>query len=218
MNIFCTTTKNTNDIEFINFQFVINNHPTILLFCIYFYTNKLVQKHNENVFTNTLSPMFTFKAMGINHQSCPPSPKLPNDPNKVIGFHFIININIYMLVELCVGNYATFHGHVNGTNGILKVSTTYCAKTIIWIMFQNSKIETLIREKYIHYYDNNIKSKWTPIELIIKYIRIGKSQSFIITRIQYPIQLTITRTIHHSQGLSLSMNWFLISLMFKNMG
>jgi hypothetical protein len=85
-------------------------------------------------------------------------------------------------------------------------------------MFQNSKIRTLIREKYIHYYDNNIKSKWTPIELIIKYIRVGKSQSFIIIRIQFPIQLAITRTIHRSQGLSLSMNWFLIPLMLKNMG
>jgi hypothetical protein len=54
--------------------------------------------------------------------------------------------------------------------------------------------------KYNHYYNNNIKSKWTPIELIIKYITIGKSQSFIITRILFPIQLAIAKTIHSSQG------------------
>jgi len=35
-------------------------------------------------------------------------------------------------------------------------------------MFQNIKIETLTREKYSYYYDNNIESKWTPIEPIIK--------------------------------------------------
>ncbi len=29
-----------------------------------------------------------------------------------------------MLVELCVGNYATSNGLVNGTNDILKTSTT----------------------------------------------------------------------------------------------
>jgi len=46
-----------------------------------------------------------------------------------------------MLAELCVGNYATFDGLVNGINGIFKTSTTYCEKIIIWIMFQNSKIE-----------------------------------------------------------------------------
>jgi hypothetical protein len=46
----------------------------------------------------------------------------------------------------------------------------------------NYKIETLTKEKYTHYYDNNIESKWTPTKLIIKDIKVGKSQSFIITR------------------------------------
>jgi hypothetical protein len=72
-----------------------------------------------------------------------------------------------MLVELCVSNYATYDGLAN------KTLTTYCDKIIIWIMFQNSKIGTLTRKKN-HYY-NNIESKWTPIELIIKDIRVDKS-------------------------------------------
>jgi hypothetical protein len=38
------------------------------------------------------------------------------------------------------------------------------------------KIGALAREKYSHYYNNNIESKWTPIELIIKDIKVGKSQ------------------------------------------
>jgi hypothetical protein len=61
----------------------------------------------------------------------------------------------------------------------------------------------MTRKKYSFYY-NNLESKWTPIEPIIKYIRVGKSQSCIITRIQFSIQLTIAKTIHRSQGLSLS--------------
>jgi hypothetical protein len=40
-----------------------------------------------------------------------------------------------MLFELCVGNYALFDGLVNGADDIFKVSTTFCEKTIIWIMF-----------------------------------------------------------------------------------
>jgi hypothetical protein len=48
-------------------------------------------------------------------------------------------------------------------------------KTIIWTMFQNFKIGILIREKYIHYYENNIESNWAQIEPIIKDIIIGKS-------------------------------------------
>jgi hypothetical protein len=64
-------------------------------------------------------------------------------------------------------------------------------------MFQNFKIGMLTKEKYKKYYDNNVDSKWTPIEPIIKDIKVGKSQSFIITRIQFPIQLVVARTIHH---------------------
>jgi hypothetical protein len=77
--------------------------------------------------------------MDINHQSCPPFYELSNDPSKTTGLHSTINIKIYM-VELHVSNYATFDGLMNGANDILKASTTYCEKTIIWIY--NSKIET----------------------------------------------------------------------------
>ncbi len=31
-----------------------------------------------------------------------------------------------MLVELCAGNYATSYGLMNGADGILKSTTTYC--------------------------------------------------------------------------------------------
>jgi hypothetical protein len=40
-----------------------------------------------------------------------------------------------MLLELCGSNYVTFDGLVNEANGIFKTLTTYCEKTIIWIMF-----------------------------------------------------------------------------------
>jgi hypothetical protein len=36
-----------------------------------------------------------------------------------------------MLVELCVGNYATSHGLVHGTYDIFKALTTYCEKIMI---------------------------------------------------------------------------------------
>jgi hypothetical protein len=45
-----------------------------------------------------------------------------------------------MLVELCVGDYATFDGLMNEVDDIFKASTTYSKKTMIWIMFQNWNI------------------------------------------------------------------------------
>ncbi len=38
---------------------------------------------------------------------------------------------------------------VNGVKSIFKVSTSYCEKIIIWIMFQNSKIGTLTRKNIV---------------------------------------------------------------------
>jgi hypothetical protein len=76
--------------------------------------------------------------MDMNHQSCPPSYKFSNDPNKTIGLHSTINIYIYIykrLVELCVGDYATLDGLMNEVDDIFKASTTCCEKTVTWIMF-----------------------------------------------------------------------------------
>jgi len=70
--------------------------------------------------------MFIFKTMDINHQSCPPSYKLSNDSGIISSLRFTINILKNMLVELCVGNYATYNGLVNGVDGIFLASTTYC--------------------------------------------------------------------------------------------
>ncbi len=72
-----------------------------------------------------------------------------------------------MFLELCASNYATFNGLVNGAYGIFKTSTS-CEKTIIWIMFQNSKIGTLTREKYSHYYETTLNKNGHQLNLSSK--------------------------------------------------
>jgi hypothetical protein len=69
-----------------------------------------------------------------------------------------------MLVELFAGNYATYDGLMNVVDGIFKASTTYCDKTIIWIIFQ---IEILTKEKYNNYY-NNINQNGHQLNLLSK--------------------------------------------------
>lgn len=55
-------------------------------------------------------------------------------------------IHVYkMSVKLCIDNYATSFGLVNGTNGIFEASTTHTNKTMIQILFQNFKIGTLTK-------------------------------------------------------------------------
>jgi hypothetical protein len=56
--------------------------------------------------------------MDINHQSCPPSYKLSNDPSKITSLHSTIQIKKDMLVELCANNHATYDDRVSGVDGI----------------------------------------------------------------------------------------------------
>jgi hypothetical protein len=97
---------------------------------------------------------------------------------------------------VCWKFYATYDGLVNGVDGVFKISTSCHNKTIVWILFPNPKIRMLAKEKSTHLYTNNIQSNWTPIKSIIKDTKTSKNQFHIITRIQFPIQLTLVKNIH----------------------
>jgi hypothetical protein len=170
---FHTCTQTLKDIQYINSN-VCQEIPNILTTPHLFYTNILMQNHNKIVFNKKISPIVNFETTNIHHHSCPSSYKLPNDLNKTIGLHTTIHIKQDMVVELCARNYVTYDGLVNGANGVFKTSTSYHKKTIIRILFPNPKIVMLDRKKFTHLYTNNIQPNWTPIEPIIKNIRIGK--------------------------------------------
>jgi len=110
-----------------------------------------------------------------------------------------------MLVELCVGNYGMLDGLVNSANGTFKDFTQTSSKSFIWIKFYNSKIGNKMRNKNLHIYEQFliINTKWTPIEKKTTEIQINSNPSHITTRIQFPIQLVVARTIHYAQGLTL---------------
>jgi hypothetical protein len=112
----------------------------------FYYTKFLVQKHNKFVLNKSIGPTFNFEVTNIHHHSYPSSYKLLDDPSKTIDLHTIIHIKQGMVVELCVGNYATYDCFVNGANGVFKTSTSYHNKTIVWILFTNPKIGMLTRD------------------------------------------------------------------------
>ncbi len=118
--------------------------------------------------------------------------------------HSKVQVKKNMLVELCVRNYATHDGLVNGANGRFQVSTKiFNSQEVIWILFTNPKCGQHTRIKNAHLYEHEIHPTWTPIKPISKDIQIGSNYFPIITRTQFPIQLVATRTIHQTQGFTL---------------
>lgn len=71
---------------------IFSNHQKTSHIPYLFYTNKHCKKHNEDVFNQTFGQTFTFQATNILHSSCPPSFKLPNNFNKIVGLHKIIRV------------------------------------------------------------------------------------------------------------------------------
>jgi hypothetical protein len=98
-----------------------------------------------------------------------------------IMIHVLNHFN--MLVELCVGNYSTPNGLVNGVNGIFQTSSKLAySQKVIWILFNNLNSGQLIRTKNAHFYEHKMHPTWTPIEPIFKDIQIGSNSTHTITR------------------------------------
>jgi hypothetical protein len=132
------------DTNFINFEKTLHVHTNFKRHPIYQFKLLRNTKHfnyvkfilykyfspnkNNNFFNKTIGPTFNFETIDIHHHSCPPSYKLLNDPSKIVGLHIIIGIKQDMVVKLCVGNYATYVGLVNGADGVFKISISYLKK------------------------------------------------------------------------------------------
>jgi ATP-dependent exoDNAse (exonuclease V) alpha subunit len=102
-----------------------------------------------------------------------------------------------MLVELCASNYATSNGLVNGVDVTFQDYIENNPKPFIWIDLYNSQIGI-----NAHIKNSHIDEQFPPIDKKWTKLQIGSNPSHIITRIQFPIQLVTTRTIHQTQGLT----------------
>jgi hypothetical protein len=61
---------------------------------------------------------------------------LKNDPSQTSNLHSKIQIQIVMLIELCVGNYANRDGLFNGTDGVFQyVTKLQNNEYLTWISF-----------------------------------------------------------------------------------
>ncbi len=115
LNIFQTTTHNPINITFFN-NICLCQLPNELDFPCMYYTNKSTKEHNNFVFENTKGQQYVFDVNDQHHDTCPKHFKLKNDPSQIVCLYSEIQVKIGMLIELCVGNYATHNDLFNGAN------------------------------------------------------------------------------------------------------
>jgi len=101
-----------------------------------------------------------------------------------------------MVVELCAGNFATYDGLVMELMEYSKHQHLIITKPQFRFCSQIKKIKVLTREKSTHFYIDNIQPNWTPIEPIIKDIRINKNN------ISYYNKNSISNSISSSKNHS----------------
>ncbi len=138
LNRFQTTSQTNENIHFMNdfclrLPLMDNTLPHL------FYTNLKTNAHNKHVYDKTLRQTFKFLAKDIHSETCLSHFKLSMLTSHISSLHHELLLK-KMLVELCVGNYATSNGLVNGVNGTFQDYIENNPKPLIWIHFHNPQI------------------------------------------------------------------------------
>jgi len=93
---------------------------------------------------------------------CPLHFKLSIIPKEIVEFHHELQIK-KMLIELCVSNYLTSNGLVNGGNGTFDDYTNTSLIALLKKYFFNVQIGVDTRIKYLHMYEKFLMfdKSWT---------------------------------------------------------
>ncbi len=129
---------------------------------------------------------------------------MQNNPNFTAKLHLKFQVKKNLLVELCVGNYSTHDGLVNGAGGIFQALNKFPnSQEVIWILFNNLKSGQLTRTKNAHFYEHQIHPTWTPIEPISRDIQIGSKFNSYYNKDAISYSTSCNTYYHQAQGLTL---------------
>ena len=112
-------------------------------------------------------------------------------------------------IEICI-NIDVSDGLTNGASGRVMglPGTTAANKSIangfIWVLFDEPVIGRQARKKHQALYTNQTPRTWTPIPPIKKQINLSGKTELHAIRIQFPSTCAAAKTIHRSQGQTLT--------------
>jgi DNA replication protein DnaC len=105
-------------------------------------------------------------------------------------------------------NLDTEDGLINGASCIIQkldipIGRSYpCGK--IWVQFHDRDIGKNLRLKKKHFFKPGIELEWTPVEPVVKQFPAGHQGQALVQRLQFPLRPSHAKTIHRSQGDTLS--------------
>ena len=129
------------------------------------------------------------------------------DPNHTMGLHKLVKLAVGIPCELCV-NVDTSDGLTNGAPCCVKKFDYRVSHSdrvsIVWVEFDDEAVGLAWRQKYKHLYTNDVQNRWIPVLETCRKFNIQYYQTYLVARRQFPLILSAAKTIHKSQGSTLS--------------
>ena len=178
-----------------------------------FAENAGVDKHNNEILIEmpgekvVIACHDTVVSANISAKKCDDLVKsLPDDFSKTGNLMKLLTVAVGMIYVMTV-NVDVEDGLTNGSTGIVKLIEYRMKETnrpsIIWVLFDHSRIGKSTREKFYNrgFYNANIQRDWTPVfDVERTFIYNYKSYQ----RIQFPLKPAAAKTVHKAQGATVA--------------
>ena len=174
-----------------------------------FAENAGVDQHNNKILTEMSGEKVvilchdTVVSANISARKCDDLVKsLPDDFSKTGNLMKLLTVAVGMIYVMTV-NVDVEDGLTNGSTGVVKLIEYKMEGTnrpsIIWVLFDHSRIGRLTRERFFNrgFYNANIERDWTPVfDVERTFIYNYKTYQ----RIQFPLKPAAAKTVHKAQG------------------
>ena len=174
-----------------------------------FKTNNQVETHNISPYGRSTQQKYLFKSIDSVVGNISQDMALhilniiPADSRKTAQLPSTLPLAVGCRYEISV-NVNVSDGLANGAGGIIQhiqlTADNLTASGIVWMLFDDNKVEARTRADSRTLYKSHIHHTWTPILPLFRQFQVGRSHSAQVLCKQFPLRQSAAKTIHRSQG------------------
>ena len=193
------------------------NNPHVITDPHLYYTNEEKDRHNSQVAAQHPIPSTIFVAQDnvtsdIEAVRCAQILQSVARMHKsdTYGLHTIASLAPGIPVEITtnfsdedgLAGFGKQDGFANGALGCIHQINQEAQ--IIWVEFQDVNVGARTRNALESSFPSQIASGWTPVPRITREIQLSDKSPIMISRRQFPLIPATARTVHHTQGSTLT--------------